>query len=285
LRFLDANNRGFLSDAVAALNYATLMKTRFAVNLRVTNNSWVSGTEPDTALREAIAATDAADILFVAAAGNGDIIGRGIDLDEDAHYPAAFDFDNILSVAATDNHDGLARFSNYGLQSVDVAAPGLAVWSTEPDGQYGSRNGTSMAAPHVTGVAALIWSRVPQAAAKEVREAILQGADVIPGLQSKIAGGRRLNAYGALLVDTAAPSPTLLSAPDVTGTEVAYVDVVVEYRDDQAVDSTTLGAADLVVTRLEDGVEITPSEVELLEVQDSGRIVTAQYRIPAPGEE
>ena len=75
-----------------------------------------------------------------------------------------------MSVAASDPTDRLALFSNYGAESIDVAAPGVGILSTEPDGQYGSRNGTSMAAPHVTGVAALIWSRIPYATVSEVRQ-------------------------------------------------------------------------------------------------------------------
>ena len=93
-------------------------------------------------------------------------------------------------MAASDQNDKLARFSNYGATSVDLAAPGVGIVSTEPGASYASRNGTSMAAPHVTGTAALVWSKIPYATAAEVRQAILQSVDVKADLSGR-AGHRR----------------------------------------------------------------------------------------------
>ena len=86
-----------------------------------------------------------------------------------------------------------------------MAAPGVGILSTAPDGTYATQNGTSMAAPHVSGAAALVWASVPWAHAAEVRAALLQSVDPVAELQGKVASGGRLNAYGALVTDTIAP--------------------------------------------------------------------------------
>ncbi len=99
-------------------------------------------------------------------------------------------------MAATGPNDELARFSNFGATSVDLAAPGIGVLSTLPGGRYGTANGTSMAAPHVAGTAALIWSEVPDATLAEVRQAILDGVDPLTELSGLTVTGGRLNAAG-----------------------------------------------------------------------------------------
>jgi len=82
-------------------------------------------------------------------------------------------------VAATDNTDNLAYFSNYGRTNVDLAAPGRDIWSTRPNNQYNFASGTSMATPYVSGVAALAWSLRPNATWQQVKNAILNGVDVL----------------------------------------------------------------------------------------------------------
>lgn len=135
--------------------------------------------------------------LFIAAAGNSHVDG-----DVTPNYPASYNIDGIISVAATDQNDALASFSNYGLTSVDLGAPGVNILSTVTtngsDAAHAFLNGTSMAAPHVAGVAALIWSKFPSLTAAEVKEAILQGGDARASLSGKSVSGKRLNAYGAL---------------------------------------------------------------------------------------
>ena len=219
LKFLDDTNRGTTAEAILAINYATLMRETYGVNVVVANNSWGYRGSSDANLRAAIEASGAADILFIAASGNGDILGHGVDNDEDselAFYPATEDLDNIIAVAASDDDDQLARFTNYGATSVDIAAPGVSILSTEPGDDYRSRYGTSMATPHVSGTAALLWSTVPNATAAEVKEAILLGGDLLPSSedQAKLLSGKRLNAYGSLLVDTVAPRAMLIDAPE-----------------------------------------------------------------------
>ncbi|HEV8292291.1 MAG TPA: S8 family peptidase, partial [Tepidisphaeraceae bacterium] len=192
LKILGADGYGELSAAIAALNYADDMAQR-GVNIRVTNNSYG---DPgfSIAMEDAIRASGDAGLLFVAAAGNS-----GTNNDIAPFYPASSPLDNIISVAATDNHDQRASFSNYGANSVHIGAPGLGIWSTSRGGGVTFMSGTSMAAPHVTGVAALAFSISPRGTAYSViRNAILNGGDSVASLNGITTTGRRLNAYGAL---------------------------------------------------------------------------------------
>jgi subtilisin family serine protease len=104
----------------------------------------------------------------------------------------------VISVAATDANDNLASYSNYGAQSVDLAAPGVSILSTYPGNQYAYLSGTSMATPHVSGAAALAFSYQPSASYSQVRSAILSGVDVKPQLSGLVATGGRLNAFNTL---------------------------------------------------------------------------------------
>jgi subtilisin family serine protease len=207
LKFLSAGGSGSTSNAIRALNYATLMRTQYGVNVRVTNNSWGGGGYSQ-GLYDAIAASGAAGILFVAAAGNS-----GTDNDAAPHYPSNYDLPNVVSVAATDRNDQLASFSNYGAQSVDLAAPGVSIVSTIPGGGYASYSGTSMATPHVAGVAALAWSLDPDASVAEVRQALLEGVDPLAGLAGRVTTGGRLNAAGTLALLGDEPSDPPVQPP------------------------------------------------------------------------
>jgi subtilisin family serine protease len=192
LKCLDANGYGYVSDAVRAVNYATMMRTSYGVNVRVMNNSW-GGTIYSSALNTAIEASNSAGILFVAAAGNG-----SVNNDATAQYPASYASANVISVAATDQNDKLASFSNYGATTVDLAAPGVSIYSTLPNNRYGTYSGTSMATPLVSGAAALCWAYDADATVAEVKNAILGGADKISSLSGKVLSGGRLNAFKAL---------------------------------------------------------------------------------------
>jgi len=143
LRFLGPNG-GSTSDAIDAHNYAV------AMGVKVSNNSWGGGGFSQS-LYDAIKAAGDAGHIFVAAAGNS-----GTDTDVFPHYPSSYDLWNLISVAATTNQDQLAGFSNWGVVSVDLGAPGLDVASTYAGSQYYWNSGTSMAAPHVTGVVAIL---------------------------------------------------------------------------------------------------------------------------------
>ncbi len=192
LKILGSNGSGSSIDALAALEYATTK------HLPVTNNSW-GGAPYSAIMRDAIAAAGAAGGLFVAAAGND-----GRDTDITPHYPASYDLACVVSVAATDATDHLASFSNFGRRTVDLAAPGLSIWSLSRGGSASAANGTSMAAPHVSGAAALVLARAAAIGQggtltpAQVKGRLLYGADPVPWLAAVTATGGRLNAHGAL---------------------------------------------------------------------------------------
>ncbi|MGH7726255.1 MAG: choice-of-anchor D domain-containing protein [Candidatus Eiseniibacteriota bacterium] len=183
IKSLNAFGTGSSANAIAAVNYAA------TIGLRVVNASWGGGT-PSTGLHDAIAAFGSAGGLFIAAAGNA---GQNIDLFPT--YPASFDLENILTVAATDHNDLLAGFSNWGLTTVDLAAPGSDILSTVPGGGYFSASGTSMATPHVTGAAALVLGRFPGMAALDVKGLLMATVDPVPALAGLVGTGGRLNAF------------------------------------------------------------------------------------------
>ena len=193
LRILDQGGNGTVAGAIAAINYATTMRNR-GVNIRVTNNSW-GQYAVSHALYDAIEEHEAAGILFVAAAGN---LGKNIEVEP--FNPAAYNLPNIISVVSTDNRDGLSGFSNYGAWSTDIGAPGTRILSTFPNNSYGLLDGTSTAAPHVVGIAALAFSiSPPDTPYAVIRDAILSGGDPLSALVGKTTTGRRANAYNTLL--------------------------------------------------------------------------------------
>ena len=197
LKMINATGGGSTADAIECLNYALAMKQR-GVNIKLTNNSWGASPTYNQALRDTIAATADAGMLFVAAAGNGGADAIGDDNDVTPLYPASFDLPNVIAVAATDKFDNLGTISNYGATQVDLAAPGIEVAATQRGGGYEFRTGTSHAAPQVSGVAALAWALKPAATYQQVREAIFAGVDRLPNLAGKVATGGRLNALNTL---------------------------------------------------------------------------------------
>ena len=172
-----------LSASIDAINYATKM------GVDIISASW-SSKNKSKALAEAISAFPG---LFVAAAGN-----YGENNDFKPRYPASFSSKNIISVASS-TYGHVSDFSNYGRRTVDIAAPGDHIGSTLPGNNCGYETGTSMAAPHVTGVAALIMSEYPELSALEVKEAIMKGGHALESGKLKVKSGKILNANGALL--------------------------------------------------------------------------------------
>ncbi|HEX6712547.1 MAG TPA: S8 family peptidase [Thermoleophilaceae bacterium] len=207
LRVLDADGSGSVADVVGAYGYAA------SHGIRVVNASLGSDSF-SRAERDAIAA--APNTLFVVAAGNGGADGVGDDVDQTPEYPCAYPLANIVCVAATDSSDRLAPFSNYGTVGVDIAAPGVDIASDWPTSGYAWSDGTSMATPHVTGTAALVASRFAHASVADLRAALLDGADHPAALAGKVAGGRRLNAYGAVTAPAPAPAPPTTTSPATT---------------------------------------------------------------------
>jgi subtilisin family serine protease len=192
LKFMASSGSGSTSDAVRAINYATMMKTQYNVNILITCNSWGGGGY-SASLYNAIVANEQAGMLFIAAAGND-----STNNDNSPHYPSNYNVDNVISVASTDWADHLSSFSNYGASSVDVAAPGSSIYSTTFNGSYGYMSGTSMATPQVAGLAALAWSYSPQSTMQQIKAAILNNGDSLSALNGKVATGKRINAYNTL---------------------------------------------------------------------------------------
>jgi thermitase len=213
LKFLGPDG-GYTSDAVEAINYAV------REGMPISNNSWGGGGKSQS-LQDAIAKADAAGHLFVAAAGNGGSDGVGDNNDVTPHYPSNYENSNIISVAATDATDTLASFSNFGATTVDLAAPGVSILSTLPGG-YGRYSGTSMATPHVAGVAALIESENSILDDAGIKSQILQFADKKTSLQNKVVTGGRLNASGSVTQKVAPDKtrPSITALRPVPGSKI-----------------------------------------------------------------
>jgi len=198
-KFLDAAGSGSTSDAIKCIDYMVNLKNS-GVNLRVLNNSWGGGGYSQ-ALADAITVSEQADILFVAAAGNDEV-----DNDANPHYPSSYEHESVLSIASTDSNDNLSDFSQWGATSVDMGAPGSGIVSTVPGNGYANYSGTSMATPHVAGVAALVLSVNPDLTTSELKALLMSSGDANTALQGKTLAGTRLNANQALL--DADPTPS-----------------------------------------------------------------------------
>jgi subtilisin family serine protease len=208
-KFLTASGSGSVADAIDCLEYVKLMKDR-GVDIVATNNSWGGGGFSQ-ALFDAIEAHLQRGILFVAAAGN-----NASSNDVTPFYPAGYQLPNVLAVAATTRFDSLASFSNFGRQTVSLGAPGDTILSTTPNNSYSFFSGTSMATPHVTGVAALLKSQDPSRDWRAIKNLILAGGDTIPALASTVTR-KRLNAAGALTCSNA----TVLSRLQPVGASIS----------------------------------------------------------------
>jgi subtilisin family serine protease len=205
LKFLGPDG-GYISDAIRALQYAVRM------GVKVSNNSY-GGPDYDQAFYDAISAARGSGHLFVAAAGNS-----GTNNDSAPFYPAAFTLDNVISVAATDSSDNRAGFSNYGATSVDLGAPGVGILSTMPGNGFGYSEGTSMAAPHVTGVAALLFAKFPTWTYQQVRDRIFSTVRPASALMGTTKTGGVLDAFAAINVVTQNTAPTVTIASPSAGT-------------------------------------------------------------------
>jgi subtilisin family serine protease len=196
-KFLGARG-GTTANAVKAVDYFTNLKSHQGLNIAATNNSWGGGGFSQ-ALYDAIERANDAGILFVAAAGNS-----STNNDTTPHYPSSYGNANIIAVASITSTGALSSFSNYGLNSVDIGAPGSGIWSTVPvkSGKavaagYASYSGTSMATPHVTGAVALYRAYQPDATAADIKQVILFGtATPTNSLTGKTVTGSRLNVSG-----------------------------------------------------------------------------------------
>ncbi|HSE19463.1 MAG TPA: S8 family peptidase [Pyrinomonadaceae bacterium] len=191
LKFMNAGGFGTTKDAIEAINYV-IDRKKAGVNVRIISASWGS-TQRSRALEDIIRKAYENDILFVAAAGNSTVNN-----DRNPHFPSSYNVPNVISVAALDRHDQLASFSNYGVKSVAIAAPGVDILSTWLGDGYEEKSGTSMATPVVSGVAALVLAEHSRMSVDELKKKLLASSDPIVALKGKIATGGRINAAKAL---------------------------------------------------------------------------------------
>lgn len=194
VKFLSASGSGSLEGALKGIDYAT------SKGAKIMSNSWGGGGYSET-LKQAIERSNAAGALFVAAAGN-----ESNNNDANPAYPASYDVPNILSVAAIDNRGQLASFSNYGRTKVHVGAPGVNIVSSILKGAYDSWSGTSMATPHVSGLAVLLASNEPALTNLQMKERIISTSRPLASLRGKAKGGL-VNGYAMLTNTIPEPDP------------------------------------------------------------------------------
>ncbi len=199
LRFLTSQG-GFTSDAIEAIDYAR------QEGAHILNNSWGGGGY-SASLLSAISRAESAGMLFVVAAGNDNSNN-----DNSPSYPASYTLPSIVSVASSDRNDLRSSFSNYGAQSVDLAAPGSAIVSTYhlANDSYATLSGTSMASPCVAGAAALLKAEFPFESALELKDRLLNTSDLLSSFSGITTSGGRLNLAAALNYQ-ATPRPGVLS--------------------------------------------------------------------------
>lgn len=213
--FSDAG-RTSAAEIIKGINYATRM------GADITSNSWGGGGRSE-GIRDAFAASEA---LHVIAAGNSNY-----DNDKRDNFPSNYDLDNIVAVAATNHNDEKASFSQWGANSVDVAAPGrniLSTWPTKLGKSYNTISGTSMATPNVSGGAGLIMSQYPDASNAEVKARLIHGSDRVDALNDISVSDGRVNYGNSLEDDTVAPgAPNDFQAGNVTsrGGEISWTAV------------------------------------------------------------
>ncbi len=191
LKFLDYYGNGSVANGIAAIDFAVQAKID-GVNLRILSSSW-TGAPFSKALLDEINKAGENDILFVTAAGN-----YGGNIDNSSSYPASYVADNMIVVTATDGVDQLPYWASYGSSTVHLGAPGVSIYTTYPGAGYTYVDGTSIAAPHVAGVAGLVLAHAPSLTTAQVKSAILDNVDRVSGLAGKTKTGGRLNAARAL---------------------------------------------------------------------------------------
>ena len=204
LKILDKNGVGDTADAARAIDYAILMKRR-GVNIRVLNASFGGGEESEV-FRSAIQAANEEGILFVTAAGND-----GSDNDAKPVFPSSYPLPNLISVASITRSGMLSSFSNYGRNSVDIAAPGSHIWSTFIYNFYFFFDGTSMAAPYVSGIAALLLSNEPDLSPAQTKARLVNTAKGLTGTEGKLKNPAMPSAFHAL---ANIPAPTIQTGTD-----------------------------------------------------------------------
>ncbi len=212
LKFLGGNGSGMDSDAIKCIDYA------IANGADIINASW-GGPGVNKAVGDAVSRANDAGVIFVASAGNG-----SDDIDVEAYTPSDIDLPNVVSVANHNSADKLDRSSNYGIEKVDLIAPGARVRSVtnNTDESYGDKSGTSMSAPHVSGILALVKAEFPGEDYISHIERVLQSAIAAPQYELRVATGGRANLAGALSPGDLAPSAPSLTTLSNANEKVAF---------------------------------------------------------------
>lgn len=264
IKFFDSSGSGKLTDAVLAVEYAVKN------GAHILNNSWGGGGYSE-ALSDAIKLTYEKNILFVAASGNDHQNNDAYD-----HYPSNYPFPNVLAVAATNNKDELASFSNYGFKNVHVSGPGSDILSTIPENKYDFMSGTSMATPHVVGVSALLLSQ-ENLTPLEIKTRLIETSDEVLSVRRKIAAKGRVNAYNALknvIPPKKEPKDpgSWIHVPLKISTEHEYKENTKEHWMIQKTDATFIKVHFSIFDTEEgyDFVKITDGKGELIDQLDGG---------------
>lgn len=186
LKFLSDSGSGETEAAIKSIDYA------IKAGVQVMSNSWGGG-ERSEALKDAIIAANEAGIIFVAAAGNS-----YMNIDKNPTYPASYDVDNIITVGSMKANGKKSGFSNYGEKSVHIFAPGSSILSTYPGNSYKKLDGTSMAAPFVSGAMGLVLSMNPGITPLEARKKVEQTAVKNGELNGKSTTSGRMDMFALL---------------------------------------------------------------------------------------
>ncbi len=236
LKFLDNKGSGSLSNAIKAIDYAIASKRKHNIARLVLSNSWGGGGYSQ-ALYDAIDRARAAGIVFVAAAGN-----EANDNDASPAYPGSYDLSNVVSVAAIDRDGNLAGFSNFGTTTVDIAAPGVSIYSTAPNGGYATLSGTSMATPHVSGALALLWGYDASLSVDSLFKRLYESGKTLATLKDSNTGvslvrTQRALDVGRMLYNETAPLPSSGETVSPCGYDFTPFNVLTSGQVDTAADA------------------------------------------------